>query len=280
MLNIYLDTAVGETADRVEKFWKIAEPYVFLLIKASLMLLIGIWLIKWVKKLLKKAEAKANLDKGISGFLTSFINIILYVILIINVCGAVGIPTASLITILGSCGVAIVLALQGSLQNFAGGVLILIMKPFAIGDYIIVGTYEGFVIEIDICYTKLRTFDNRIIVMPNGSLSSTNLVNFSREPKRRVSLVVPISYSDDIKKMRDVLIKLAKEEKRLLPNEPVTVNVKEFGESSINLNFWIWCKTADYWPVYFDMMEKIKYAIDENGFTIPFTQVDVHMDRE
>lgn len=280
MAYVFLDTKVEETADRIEKIWNVAEPYVFLLIKASLMLLVGIWLIRWIKKLVKKAEAKANLDKGISGFLSSFINIILYVILIISICGAVGIPTASLLTILGSCGVAIVLALQGSLQNFAGGVLILIMKPFVVGDYIIVGNYEGYVIEIDICYTKLRTFDNRIIVMPNGSLSGSNLVNFSREPKRRVSLVVPISYNDDIKKLRNILTALAREDSRVLKDEAVTINVKEFADSSINLNFWLWCKTEDYWGVYFDTMEKVKYALDKNGFTIPFTQVDVHMDRE
>ena len=281
LYTVFLDAENEKGIEIVEHAWAIAKPICYALIKVAVIFLIGRKLIRLLTDLIRKGGNKAKLEKGLLSFLTSVTNIVLYVILGIIIAGVVGIPTASLVAVLASCGATIGLALQGSLQNFAGGILILFMKPFIIGDYIVSGSNEGFVIDIDICYTRLRTFDNRIIVLPNGSLANNNLVNFTKEKIRRVDIVVPISYTDDIRTLRKLLIAAAEANEMVITDvKPAVVNVKAFGDSSINLNYWIWCKSENYWKVYFAMMEKVKYIIDESGFTIPFTQVDVKIKQD
>ena len=199
----------------------------------------------------------------------------MYTVLFFLLFELLGLPITSVATIIGSAGLAIGLALQGSLSNFAGGVLILLTRPFRVGDYIVASGLEGTVKDIGICYTRLLTTDNRTVILPNGSLANSNLVNVSAEPTRRVDLTVPISYDDDIRSVRAMLLEIAEAEERLLADKPVEVLVKEFGESSVNLFFRFWVKKEDYWAVYFSMMENIRYAMKERGFTIPFQQLDV-----
>lgn len=249
-------------------------PVFVKLLIALVIFIVGRKLIKLLQKFIVKAVTP-KLEPAIAGFLQSAAGILLNLVLIFAIVEYLGFSTASLITVLGSAGLAIGLALQGSLSNLAGGVLILINKPFTIGDYIVVGGLEGTVTNVGICYTKLNTIDNRVVVLPNGNLSNSNLVNVSSEPERRIDLVIPISYDDDIRKVRNILMDVAGKQPKLLPGKPIEVYTKEFGADSINILFRFWVKREDYWEVYFGMQEEVRYAFMENGITIPFHQIDV-----
>lgn len=259
--------------------WKLVSPMGLRVIECLAILIIGQKVIQLIKKLLEKAASKSKIDKGVTSFLISFFNFLLYVTLILLAANVVGIPTATFIAILGSTGLAIGLSLQGTLQNFAGGVLILLMKPFVAGNYIMVNGLEGTVSRIDVCYTTLKTIDNKVVVLPNGALANTNIVNVSREKYRRVDLIIPISYSDDIKLAKDVLTKVAANEELAIKTKPVEVYVSDFGADSIQMGFRVWVKTVDYWPAKWALLEAVKYEMDKNGLTIPFNQIDVHFDK-
>ena len=260
----------GDISGAAEVMW----PYLFRLIVACVIFFIGRKIIRWVRKIIVSAVTP-RLEPAIAGFLQSAAGVILNLVLIFVIVEYLGFSTASLVTVLGSAGLAIGLALQGSLSNLAGGVLLLINKPFSIGDYIVVGTMEGTVKNIGVCYTKLNTPDNRQVVLPNGSLSNSNLINVSAEPERRVDMIIPISYEDDIRSVRNMIVSFAEQQELILKNKPVEVYTKEFGADSINLVFRFWVRKENYWPCFFDMQEKIRYGFIENGFTIPFRQVDV-----
>ncbi len=225
------------------------------------------------------ARQEKGMDAGLAKFLGSLCKVVMYTILFVVLFELLGLPITSVATIIGSAGLAIGLALQGSLSNFAGGVLILLTKPFVVGDYIVASGMEGTVREIGICYTRLLTPDNRTVILPNGGLANTNLINVSAQPERRVDIIVPIAYEDDIRGVREMLLAVADGNDKILPERPKEVYVKEFGESSVNMVFRVWVKKEDYWPVYFGLMEEIKYAMTERGFTIPFQQIDIHMDK-
>ena len=259
----------GDISGAAEVMW----PHLFRLIVAVVIFFIGRRIIRWVRKVIVSAVTP-KLEPAIAGFLQSAAGVILNLVLIFVVVEYLGFSTASLVTVLGSAGLAIGLALQGSLSNLAGGVLLLINKPFSIGDYIVVGTLEGTVKNIGVCYTKLNTPDNRLVVLPNGSLSNSNLINVS-EPERRVDMIIPIAYEDDIRSVRKMLLSFAEEQELVLKTKPVEVYTKEFGADSINLVFRFWVRKENYWPCFFDMQEKVRYGFIENGFTIPFRQVDV-----
>ncbi|MCR5085787.1 MAG: mechanosensitive ion channel family protein [Lachnospiraceae bacterium] len=231
----------------------------------------------WIEKGLEIRQSR-GMDGGLAKFLLSLCKVGMYTVLFAVLFELLGLPITSVATIIGSAGLAIGLALQGSLSNFAGGVLILLTKPFRLGDYIVASGMEGTVKDIGICYTRLVTTDNRTVILPNGSLANSNLINVSAEPERRVDITVPISYDDDIREVREMLLALAAEEQRILTTRSVEAYVKEFGDSSLNMVFRCWVKKENYWPVYFSMMEAIRYAMKERGFTIPFPQVDVHTD--
>ncbi|MGN0165738.1 MAG: mechanosensitive ion channel family protein [Lachnospiraceae bacterium] len=262
------------------EIWEAISPVVWNLLLVIVIVFVGKKFISIAVNMVKKATERAGLEHGVTSFLTSLTKIALYIIIIVIVAGILGIPTASFIALISSCGLAVGLALQGSLQNFAGGVLILLMKPFVVGDYIIAKGMEGTVDSIDICYTKLRTIDNKIAIIPNGTLSNSELVNVSREPIRRVDLTVPISYTDNIKAVKSMLLKLAENCQYVLPEKEVNVFVSEFGNDSIIIGFRVWCETEHYWDTKFQLQEQIKEAMDANGFTIPFHQVDVFMKNE
>lgn len=244
------------------------------LVLAIVTLVVGLWLInRFVNTIDRKLTAK---DPTLGRFVTGLTSILLKVVLLISVASMVGIATTSFIAVLGAAGLAVGLALQGSLANFAGGVLILIFKPFKVGDVVEAQGFLGTVKEIQILYTLMDTFDNRQVVIPNASLSNASLTNYSAYSDRRVDLTIGISYSDDIQKAREVTqATLAKDERVYQDPAPMIV-VGELGESSVDLKIRIWAHADNLWPVYWDMLEKIKVAFDENGITIPFPQRDVH----
>jgi small conductance mechanosensitive channel len=238
---------------------------------------VGARLIKWIQKMLKKSMERRNADVGLIQFLSAVVKYSLYFILIMVILNLFGIATTSVVAVLGSAGVAVGLALQGSLSNFAGGVLILLLKPFKVGDYIIQGSNEGTVFEISIFYTKLHTGDNKTVVIPNGELSNTSLVNVSHMEKRRVDITVGIAYEADIRTAKKVLLELAQKDEARLPEEEAVVYVNDLGASAVELGVRIWVKTEDYWPAKWRLTEQIKYSLDEHNIPIPYQQIDVQI---
>lgn len=244
---------------------------------ALLVLIIGLWLIARISSGANKALSKSLKDDTLSTFLTGAINILLKVLLVISVASMVGIETTSFIAVLGAAGLAIGMALQGSLSNFAGGVMLLIFRPIRVGDYIQAQGESGTVIEMGIFVTLLETFDKRIIVIPNGPLSNGNLINFTKSPVRAVEVTFSISYSDDMKAARDALMNLLTSDERVIQEEGNVVAVVELGDSSVNLLYRAFVKTGDYWGYYFDIHEQGKLALEQAGCSIPFPQRDVHL---
>lgn len=246
---------------------------------ALVLLVVGKIIIKYVLKLCKKFFEKAKIEVSIQKFLESLLKIVLYVILIIIICDVVGIDTASFIAVLGTLGVTIGLALQGSLSNFAGGVLIILLKPFRVGDYIIDNGSgrEGVVERIDLFYTKLVTGDNKAISIPNGSLSNSAITNVTKFDKRRVDIAFGIGYADDIEKAKALILAVASKDEGVLQDPEIAVVVSELAASQVTISLRAWCKTEDYWSVYFRLMEKVKKVLDDNGIEIPFNQLQVHV---
>lgn len=238
---------------------------------------VGAKLIGLIVKLVKKTMERKNADVGVIQFLSAVVKYTLYVILIMTILSLFGVATTSAVAVLGSCGVAIGLALQGSLSNFAGGVLILLLKPFVVGDYIIVGSNEGTVFEISIFYTKLNTIDNKVVVIPNGNLSNSSLVNATHMDKRRVDLTVGIGYEADIRTAKNILYEIGRNDPSRLAEDDVIVSVDDLGASSVDLGIHVWVKTADYWNAKWRLTENIKYALDENHISIPYQQIDVQI---
>ena len=267
--------------DALEAFWSAAWPKLFeigkVIIVALLIWIIGKKIIKLALKLVKGALERGKIDDGVQSFLMSLVRIILYGVLIVILIGTVGIDTSSVIALLGSAGLAVGLALQGSLSNFAGGVLILVLKPFRIGDYIVASGLEGTVIGIDIFYTKLLTVDNRMVVLPNGALSNSNLINVTHEATRRVDLVASVDYSSDIKKVKALLFDIGSNLEYSFEDEghPVQVYVDTYGDSAINVGLRFWVKAEDYWTAKWEATEQIKEVFDKAGISIPFNQLDV-----
>lgn len=229
------------------------------------------------RKMLHKSMERRGMEEGVRQFLDQLLKVLLYILLVSLILQLFGITASSLAAVVTSLGLTAGLALQGSLSNFAGGVLILILHPFRVGDYIIEDTHknEGEVIEISIFYTKLRTVDTRIIVVPNGTLANTSLTNVTNSKQRQLDLVIPIGYDADIRQAKEILLKLAQEETERIADEPVHVFVKELGESSVDLGLRFWVPTDRYWEVRWRLLESIKYAFDDRGITIPYQQVDV-----
>ncbi len=252
------------------------------IIVALLILWIGWKLIKWLDKLLLKIFTKKNLDVSLNSFLRSIIIIALKVLLIITVAGMIGIQMTSFIAILGAAGLAVGMALQGTLQNFAGGVIILLLKPYKVGDYIEQGGISGTVKEIQVFNTLLITLDNKVIVVPNTQLATNTLTNYTRSEKRRVDVNVGIAYGEDINKARKVLIDLAMSHPDVLKDEAdaPAVAVLELGASSINLQLRAWTKTENYWGVMGALTQGTYETLKENQIEIPFDQLQVHINKD
>ena len=272
--------AVQATKPYLNKAIELVMEYGPKLILAILVLIIGMWIIKGIKKLVTKALQKGQVEISLQKFLINMIAVVLKVLLLISVASMIGIATTSFIAILGAATFAIGLALQGSMSNFAGGLLILLLKPFKVGDTIEAQGFVGKVDKIQIFNTIMKTFDNKMIYIPNGTLSNGNITNYSQEPIRRVDMTFGIGYGDDIKKTKEVLSRLVKEDSRILAEPAPLIAVSSLGDSSVNFAFKVWCDTAEYWNVYFDMQEKVKLTFDQENISIPFPQTDVHLFKE
>lgn len=256
---------------------EIAVNYGPKLLGAILVWIIGSWVIKMLMKSFSKILAKRKIDDSLKPFLKSLVGILLRAMLIISVLGMVGIQMTSFIAILGAAGLAVGMALSGTLQNFAGGVMILLFKPFKVGDFIEAQGYIGTVKEIQIFVTILTTLDNKTIIIPNGGLSNSSLTNYSVEPLRRVDWTFGIGYGDSVKTARDVISKLAAEDSRILKDPELFIGLAELGDSSVNFAVRAWVKAEDYWDVFFDMNEKVYNTFEGAGLNIPFPQMDVHL---
>lgn len=239
-------------------------------LSALVILIIGLWIIKMLMKAVKKIMSNRRLDVSLQGFLTSLISWALKIFLFVTVASQLGIETTSFAAIIGAAGLAIGMALQGSLANFAGGALIMIFKPFKIGDYIKAQGEEGTVKQIEIFTTKLNTIDNKEIIIPNGTLSNGNIINYSSEGRRRVDLTFGVSYDADIKQTKEVLMSVLTSTPQTLKDPAPTVMVSELADSSVNFLTRTWVNTADYWNVYFYIMENTKIASDKAGIEIPY----------
>lgn len=249
---------------------------------AVLFFLVGVWLIKLAGRFLRKSMERAGAETGVKQFVCSFVKTALYVLLVFLLASYFGVDAASIVALLGSAGVAIGLAVQGSLSNLAGGVLILLLKPFRVGDYIIEGTSgkEGTVTEIQIFYTRLLTPDNQTVILPNGNLANNSLVNVTAQECRRMSIVVGVSYQADLRRAKEVLLQVLEEDEAVLKERDRLVFVDELGSSSVNLGVRCWFKQEDFWQGKWRITEKCKLALDEAGIEIPFNQLDVHLDRK
>ncbi len=244
---------------------------------AAITLLAGLWAISLLSKALSRLMERRNVDVSLRGFLKSLMSISLKAMLFITVIGMAGIQMTSFVAILGAAGLAVGMALSGTLQNFAGGVMILIFKPFKVGDFIEAQGYAGIVSEIQIFITILKTPDNKTILIPNGGLATGSMINYSSEETRRVDFSFGIAYGDSFDQAKSVILKMIAEDVRILNDPAPFVALGSLGDSSVNITVRVWTKTTDYWNVFFDLNEKVYKRFPKEGLNIPFPQMDVHL---
>jgi len=269
-----MDATFVQTA--ITKITELAISYGPKLLLAIGTLIIGLWVIKAVVKLFSKVLKKSNFDKTLRPYLSGIVGTLLKVMLVISVAGMIGIETTSFIAVLGAAGLAVGMALQGSLGNFAGGVLILIFKPFKVGDYIVAQDVEGVVQGISIFATTLNSLDNKKIIVPNGPLSGGTIQNYTAEELRRVDMTFGVSYNDDIDKSRSAIKEALAKIPQIVSSPGTDIFVTELADSSVNFAVRPWCKHEHYWDVYFAAHENVKKVMDDKGISIPFPQQDVH----
>ena len=277
------DEKTDATASSALNFAERVQEYLFEngpgVLWALVTLVVGWWIAKMITGFLRRVLEKRSLDAALVGFLTSIAYALLLTLVIISALDKVGVPTTSFIAIIGAAGLAIGFALQGSLSNFAAGVLLVFFRPFKAGDLVEAAGVLGIVEEIQIFATMLVSLDNKKIVVPNSSITSNNIINYSAKDTRRVDLVFGISYGDDIKQAKEIMMGVLEKNPHALQDPAPIVAVSELADSSVNFVVRPWCKTEDYWDCFFSVTEEIKLALDNNGITIPFPQRDVHMDR-
>lgn len=250
------------------------------LIGAIITLVVGLWVIKRISKIVQKGFEKRNIDPSLRPFLVSLINTLFKVFLVVSVLSMLGIEMTSFVAIIGAAGLAIGMALSGTLQNFAGGVIILILKPFKVGDFIEAQGYSGTVHSIQIFNTVLKTPDNLTILLPNGSLSTGAVKNYSTEANRRVDWSFGIGYGDDVAKARAILLSIFEADDRVFKDPAPFIQVGALADSSVNLTTRVWCKASDYWAVAMETNEKVYNEFNQQGINIPFPQMDVHLHKE
>jgi len=261
----------------VDAVWLWLSAYSLNIIGAILIFIVGKWLSRRIANILAKILAKNNVDQTLVNFLANLTYYTLLVLVIVAAAGRLGINTTSFLTIIGAAGLAVGLALKDSLSNFAAGVMLVLFRPFAIGDVVSVAGITAKVENINIFNTHFCSPDNQLIIVPNNKIISDIITNINAKDTRRIDLVVGISYSDDMARTREILAGLAKDDSRVLTDPAPTIAVAELADSSVNLVFRPWVKTTDYWDVRFDLTEKIKNALDAAGISIPFPQQDVHL---
>lgn len=250
------------------------------IIGSVILLLIGIKCISALAKWLHNSPKLDKLDSSLRSFLVSFSKLILYALLIITIAMTLGVPATSFITILASCGVAVGLALQGSLSNFAGGLMILFFKPFKIGDFVEASGESGTVSEISVVYTEIVTPDNKRITIPNGTLTNSVIRNYSAEKTRRVDLTFSASYDCDVETVKNIIKEVVDSHPSALKDPAPTIRLSSHADSALVYVVRIWCNSVDYWNLYFDITEAVKYAFDKNNISIPYPQLDVHMSKQ
>lgn len=265
----FLEKMLGKIAEFVTTFG-------FKLLGAIAILVVGYFLIKWVGKLIEKSKGFHKLPKNAQILIMNIIKAALYVVLFITIALAVDVPAASLIAVLGSCGLAIGLALQGGLTNIAGGLILLCFKPFEIGDFIETSSHSGTVIDIGLIYTTINTPDNKRVVIPNGTVSNASVVDYSSYETRRLDLEISVAYDSDIDMVKDTLLALANAHELVLKDPAPFVRLGAHGDSALIFKLRVWVKSSDYWTVNFDLLEASKKVFDKRGIEIPFPQIDVH----
>lgn len=270
---------ISRTQEYIDKYLPVVISFGLRLLLTIILFIVGGRLIKAVRKIVRRSMERTGADVGVIQFMDSLIKLILYFLLVLFLADGIGVDTTSVMALVGSAGLTIGLAFQGSLSNFAGGVLILLIKPFKVGDYIIYtsGNLEGKVTKIEMFYTTLFTVDNKKVVIPNGTLSNSSLINVTAEDKRRVDITVGVSYTANLKLAKEVCLNLLAAQPAVLQDQNNLVVVDDLADSSVNLKICCWVTPDDYWSTRWDLIEKIKLAFDENGIEIPFNQLDVNL---
>ncbi len=269
---------VQRTAQWIADIMPALRHLAFLIVECIIIYLIGRKLIKWILKIVNKAFEHRQMDLSIARFLDSLLKVVLNVILIIIIAGVLGVNGSSVVAIVGSAGLTIGMALQGSLSNFAGGILILLLTPFKVGDYImVVGVGEGVVTSIQIFYTYICTADNRMIVVPNGTLSNASITNVTHEPTRRLDMEMSVDYASDIELVKNVLKEVTERQEFILKEQPVDIFISRFDASAITFGIRMWVNTENYFALMWKMQEDMKEAFDRHQISIPFNRMDVSM---
>lgn len=261
----------------LDKFIEWCASTVGTIVWALIVWIIGKKILKALLKVVGKALDRSRLDEGVTKFMLSLSRFAGNVVLVIMIIDILGFDTTSFIAVLGSAGIALGMSLQGSLANVAGGILILLFKPFAVGDYIVAGGYEGNVTTIDLLYTKLITIDNKMVTIPNGTLSNSSIVNVASQPQRRLDIQIGIGYSSNLKLAKRLLLDAMNKQAGVLTDKDIMVVVKSLDDSCVTLETRCWVMTSDYWNVRFALLEGYKETFDDNGIEIPFNQMDVHI---
>jgi small conductance mechanosensitive channel len=275
--NAVMTATSEETTPLLEKIQAMGMEYGVKIVGAVIILIVGFWVAKMIKKGITKVMEKRGIDPTLISFVSSMLFVVMKIFVIVAALEKLNIKTTSFIAILGAAGLAVGLALQGSLANFAAGVLMIIFKPFKLGDFIEAGGTTGAVVDIGIFTTTINSPDNKKMIVPNGAVMGGKITNFNANGTRRVDLVAGISYDDDIDKAKSIIKGILEADARILKDPAPTVAVVDMADSSVNIVVRPWCAGADYWGVYFDTTETIKKKFDENDITIPFPQRDVHI---
>lgn len=274
------DVVTGENTllkDGLKTLTDLTVSFIPKLLIAILVLWIGLKMTKLLKKSIMKLLERRNAEPSLKSFLASLVDVLLKVMLVIMVMDIIGIKATSFIAVLGAAGLAVGMALQGTLQNFAGGVIILLMKPFKVGDYIECGAYKGYVKEIRIFHTFMQPFNGRTIIVPNSQLATTSLTNHTKQPQIRLDVVASVAYGTDLDFAKEVLMEVIDNDPMILKEPMPKLAVSELGNSSVDIAMWMWVNTEDYWTVWMRIRENVYKAFYEKGITIPFPQMDVHV---
>jgi len=267
-------------ADKLQVLSGLVISYGLKILGALAIFIIGKWLSRKLAKLSDSILKKSKVDETLRVFLSKVIYVLLLILVIIVALGTLGFQTTSFVAVIGAATLAVGLALQSNLSNFGAGVMILLLRPFKLGDVVEAGGTTGIVEDIGIFHLKLKTFDNRVVIVPNSNVIGSNIVNYSEKEIRRVDLVIGVGYEDDLKKVKEELWSILKEDERILDDPAPTVAVSELADSSVNFVVRPWVRAEDYWGVYFDLLEKIKTRFDEKGISIPYPQMDIHLKKQ
>lgn len=270
---------IDQTSHYIEMGINFSMTYGLKIVGALLIFIIGKWIAKWIQRLLVTLMKKKKVDDTLQSFLENLVYILLLIVIVLASLSALGIETTSFIAILGAAGLAIGLALQGTLGNVGAGVLLISFRPFKVGDFVAAGGEMGTIESISLFATILHTPDNKVITIPNSTIAGGNITNFSAKETRRLNLVFGIGYGDDLKLAKSVLQEIITSDPRVLSDPAPFVGVLELGESSVDFAFRPWVKSEDYWDVHFDMQEKVKLTFDERGISFPYPQMDIHLNK-